>query len=121
MIEGQCLCGAVQYQYHGVIEKSIICFCQDCQKAQGAFGGWNSPIEQNKLSILSGQENLAEYFHTELKARVFCNKCGSPIYSYRKDLPNIVRLRLGTITKGDIPKPKELAYLQNKPDFMNIE
>jgi len=121
MIKGQCLCGTVRYEYNDVIEKSIVCFCRDCQQAQGAFGGWNSPIDQKKFRILSGEQSLTEYFHTELKARVFCNKCGSPIYSYRKDLLNIIRLRLGTITKGDVPKPRDLAYLQDKPDFLCIE
>lgn len=33
MIEGQCLCGIVKYQYHGEIEKTIICYCKDCQMA----------------------------------------------------------------------------------------
>ena len=27
MIKGQCLCGDVQYQYHGEIENSILCYC----------------------------------------------------------------------------------------------
>ncbi|HEX5381289.1 MAG TPA: GFA family protein, partial [Acinetobacter sp.] len=36
MIEGQCLCGTVSYRYHGEIEKSILCYCQHCQKAQGS-------------------------------------------------------------------------------------
>ena len=33
MIKGQCLCGAVQYQYQGEIENSILCYCTDCQQA----------------------------------------------------------------------------------------
>ncbi len=43
-IRGKCLCGAVQYRYDAIIEKSILCYCMDCQQAQGALGGWNSPI-----------------------------------------------------------------------------
>lgn len=121
MIKGQCLCGAVQYQYHAELTQSILCFCQHCKLAQGAVFGWNSPIEKNNFQLLQGETDLQEYFHTENKARVFCRQCGSPIYSYRKDLPNVLRLRLGTVTQGGIPAPKEQAYQEYKPEFICID
>ena len=113
MIKGQCLCGAIQFQYHGEIEASILCYCQHCQQAQGSFAAWNSPVDQNQFELISGQELLKAYFHTPNKARVFCQQCGSPIYSYRTDLPNIVRLRLGTITEERFPR-------QHKNFLLNI-
>lgn len=124
MIEGQCLCGRIQYRYAAEIEQSILCFCQHCRLAQGALFGWNSPIDQSKFKLLQGQDALKEYFHTENKARVFCDHCGSPLYSYRLDLPNILRLRLrlrlrlGTVTLGILPAPKETAYQEYQPDFI---
>lgn len=121
VLKGQCLCGAVTYQYNAAIQQSILCFCTDCKKAQGAVFGWNSPIQQSEFQLLSGQSVLKEYFHTENKGRVFCMQCGSPIYSYRTDLPNILRLRLGTVTSGRIPAPSELAYRESQPDFMCID
>lgn len=120
MLKGQYLCGAVQYQYSAEIETSILCFCQHCRLAQGALFGWNSPIEQSKFQLLLGEGYLREYFHTENKARVFCSQCGSPIYSYRTDLPNVLRLRLGTVTQGEIPAPKELVYGEYQPEFICI-
>ena len=43
------------------------------------------------------------------------------MYSYRLDLPDVIRLRLGTVTHGEIPTPKEYFYIKNKPDFVNLE
>lgn len=120
MIQGQCLCGAVRYRYHAELPQSILCFCQHCRLAQGAAFGWNSPIDQSKFELLQGHPYLTEYFHTENKARVFCSQCGSPIYSFRTDLPNVLRLRLGTVTEGYVPAPAELAYQQHQPDFICI-
>lgn len=120
MIQGQCLCGAVQYQYHGEIESSILCYCSHCQQAQGSIAGWNSPIERSKFELISGQGQLKEYFHTPSKARVFCQNCASPLYSYRKDLLDVIRLRLGTVTEGDIPAPKEEFFLEHKPKFIEL-
>ena len=120
MLKGQCLCGEVQYQYHGEIENSILCYCQHCQQAHGSIAGWNSPIDQQKFEFLSGQKQLREYFHTPSKARVFCQHCASPIYSYRTDLPNIIRLRLGTVTEGHLPAPQEEFFTEHKPDFIEL-
>ena len=120
MIKGQCLCGEIQYVYHADINDSILCFCQDCRKAQGALFGWNSPIEKMYFQVLRGEEFLKEFFHTPNKARVFCMQCASPIYSYRLDLPNIFRLRLGTVVEGNLPSPKQAFYTQYQPEFINI-
>lgn len=121
MIEGQCLCGTVSYRYHGEIEKSILCYCLHCQRAQGGFAGWNSPLQKSLFEIVRGVKVLKEYFHSPNKARVFCQECGSPIFSYRVDLPDVIRLRLGTVTSGKIPAPTEEAYKQYKPDFIEIK
>lgn len=121
MVEGQCLCGAVKYHYDGEIEKSIVCYCKHCQMAQGAILGWNSALQKSKFEITRGIKFLKEYFHTPDKARVFCQECGSPVYSYRMDLPDIIRLRLGTVTSGKIPAPIEQAYIQYKPCFLHID
>ena len=60
MIEGQCLCGIVKYQYHGEIEKTIICYCKDCQMAQGSLFGWNSALQKSKLKT-----SISERFTSE--------------------------------------------------------
>lgn len=120
MIEGRCLCGMVRYQYQAEIEQSMICYCKHCQMAQGALFGWNSPLHKSKFEILSGVKFLKEYFHTPNKARVFCQECGSPIYSYRLDLPDVIRLRLGTVTHGQLPIPNEQGYVEYKPSFLSI-
>lgn len=120
MLQGQCLCGLVYYHYQAELEKTILCFCQHCQRAQGAMLGWNSPIDQSKFQIVRGQQYLKEYFHSPNKARVFCQECGSPIYSYRLDLPGVLRLRLGTVTEGYVPAPIEQAFAHRKPQFLQV-
>ena len=120
MLKGQCLCGVIQYVYQAELKNSILCFCQDCRLAQGALFGWNSPIEKIYFKILTGDEFLKEFFHTPNKARVFCVQCGSPIYSYRRDLPDVLRLRLGTVVEGQIPAPNECFYTEYQPDFIQV-
>lgn len=97
MIRGGCLCGAVRYEYDGLIEEISLCHCSQCRKAQGSAYVAVSPVQSARLRITHGQALLKEYRAVPHKARVFCANCGSPIYSARDDLPGIRRLRLGTV------------------------
>lgn len=65
---------------------------------QGSAFAAVCPVETARLHLLSGRELLREYRATPGKARVFCGRCGSPIYSRRDDRPQVRRLRIGTIT-----------------------
>jgi hypothetical protein len=97
VINGSCLCGGVRYEYHGEIEEISMCHCSQCRKAQGSAFVAVSPIESARFKITAGAELLKEYRSLPIKARVFCSCCGSPIYSARDDMPEVKRLRLGTV------------------------
>jgi hypothetical protein len=97
MMVGGCLCGGVRYEYRGEIAELSLCHCSQCRKAQGSAYVAVCPIETKDFVLLTGRELLKEYRATPNKARVFCSNCGSPLYSKRDDLPNALRLRVGTI------------------------
>lgn len=97
MIKGSCLCGGIRYEYAGEIQEISMCHCAQCRKAQGSAFVAVSPIESGRFKITAGAELLKEFRAVPHKARVFCSCCGSPIYSARDDLPEVKRLRLGTV------------------------
>ena len=97
MLKGRCLCGGVRYAFGGSIDEISMCHCSQCRQAQGSAFVAVSPIPRDQFHLLQGAELLKEFRTTPHKARVFCSRCGSPLYSARDDLPNIIRLRLGTI------------------------
>lgn len=107
MFQGSCLCGQVRYEYDGEITEISMCHCTQCRKAQGTAYVAVSPVESTKMRLTAGAQLLKEYRATPGKARVFCSHCGSPLYSARDDLPNVKRLRLGTI---DTPFQCATAY-----------
>ena len=97
MIKGSCLCGKVSYEFDGVIEEIAMCHCSLCRKAQGGAFATNSPVDARKLSF-TGQEFISEFLEEEKKKiRAFCKNCGSPLYSMQTEMPEIKRLRMGTI------------------------
>lgn len=97
MIKGSCLCGGVRYEYDGDLQEISMCHCAQCRKAQGTAFAAVCPVASDKFTLLSGAKLLREFRATPDKARVFCANCGSPIYSARDDLPEVKRLRLGTV------------------------
>ena len=45
---------------------------------------------------------------------------GLYLYSYRTDLPDVIRLRLGIVTEGHIPAPTIEIHLESKLPFVEI-
>ena len=95
--KGSCSCGKIHYQYHGEIDEISMCHCRDCQKAQGTAFVAITPIQSANFQFTQGAEFAKSHQCTANKARVFCGECGSPLYSERKDKPEVKRLRLGTL------------------------
>jgi len=118
MIKGSCLCEGVKYEYDGVITELAVCHCDQCKRAQGTAFVTNAPISNEKFRFISGEEQVKVYFSSPNKKRVFCSHCGSPLFSQRTDMPDTIRLRVGTVTEGHIPNPDYQIYCESKADWL---
>ena len=121
MHKGSCLCGRVEYRYDGEIEEISMCHCSQCQKAQGTAFVAVAPVQAEQFQIVSGQEFLKEFRASPNKARVFCGECGSPLYSTKDDLPQIKRLRLGTLETPVKTSKQYHAFVAQKASWYEIE
>ena len=117
MIKGSCLCQEVRYEYNDQINEVAICHCNQCKRAQGTPFVTNAPINTKSFSFTQGSEFVKEFFSSSNKKRVFCGNCGSPFYSQRTDMPEVIRLRLGTVTEGHIPEPNYEIYCESKSNW----
>ncbi len=119
MIKGSCLCGKVSYTYQGDIQEIAQCHCSQCRKAQGGAFATNSPVDAKNLTF-TGTEFIKEFQSNEVKVRAFCSNCGSPLYSARSDLPQVKRLRMGTIESDFTCENKYHIYADSKAPWHNI-
>lgn len=99
-IFGRCLCGGVRYRYvgrlggeHGLVTQ---CHCGQCRKAQGG-PATVAPASAEAFAIIAGTNLVTEFESSPGKFRVFCGRCGSPLYSRRAARPDVIRLRLGAL------------------------
>ena len=117
MLKGSCLCGGIQYQYDGEITELSICHCNQCKRAQGTPFVTNAPINSASFKVTAGADLLKAYVSSPDKSRVFCSNCGSPLFSQRADMPDTIRLRVGTVTDGTIPQPDYQKFCQSISDW----
>ncbi|MFT3777730.1 MAG: GFA family protein [Ottowia sp.] len=119
-LHGSCLCGGVRYAYRGAIDEISMCHCTQCQKAQGSAFVAVAPIARAHFELLAGADLLQEYRATPNKARVFCRCCGSPLYSVRDDLPDALRLRVGTLDTPITPVYRHHKFTRYKAPWFDI-
>ncbi|MBL4789328.1 MAG: GFA family protein [Kordiimonadaceae bacterium] len=118
MIKGNCLCASISYEYDGELTELAVCHCGQCRRAQGSAFATNAPVKSAQFTITAGEELLKSYYSCPGKRRVFCSNCGSPIFSQRDDTPEVMRLRVGTITSGNIRAPDYQIYCADKADWL---
>lgn len=99
---GSCLCGTVQYEVRGKIGAAIYCHCSICRKANATAFATNASVSAGDFVVVAGESTLKAFESSPGVHRVFCSHCGSPIFSRRDAMPDVVRLRVGTL---DTPMP----------------
>jgi hypothetical protein len=113
---GSCLCGGIQYEVRGSMGDIIQCHCRRCRKATGTAFATNSPIAKAGFYLLQGQQLLKSFTTTTGVSRNFCSECGSPIYSVKADLPDVYRLRIGSLDTPIEQKPTCHFYVGSKAE-----
>lgn len=120
MYSGSCLCGGVRFQIQGELEPIQVCHCSQCRKAQGTPFATNTPVEEASFQLDRGAELLTSFEASPGKQRVFCSKCGSPIYSKKDALPGVLRVRAGLINEPVCAKPVAHFYTGSKASWWTI-
>lgn len=117
MHSGSCLCGGVRYVLRGELGPITLCHCRQCRKAQGGAFVAASPVKSAEFEIIAGAELLQAYESSPGKERVFCGRCGSPLYSRRPVEPEILRLRIGTLDTSVGTRPSAHIWVSDKADW----
>lgn len=96
-IAGQCACGTVTYDCE-VEREVVLCSCDLCRRSSGsAFQGW---VNGRRASLVV-HAATAQWASTSHAVRHFCASCGSPLFLFERDEPNVVEIAAGTIAEPD--------------------
>jgi len=120
MTTGSCLCGSIRFEITGDLPPIQVCHCGACRKAQGTPFATNLPVAVADFRFTSGQETLRVYESSPGKERVFCGRCGSPIFSRAVAVPGVVRVRAGTLDAPVSARPAVHNFVGSKADWWEI-
>ena len=120
MYKGSCLCGAVEYQIDGELGPIVYCHCSRCRKVTGSAFTAVSPVASSDFHIVKGGKHLRSYSNESGFHRVFCGTCGSPIIGKRENLPETVRVRIGTLDTPSYAKVSAHIFVNSKAEWESI-
>ena len=120
LLKGSCLCGNIRFEYSGELGPITHCHCNQCRKSNGSAFAANCSIDGSQFNIVAGEDSIKEYESTTGKYRVFCNNCGSPIYSKKDSIPGKLRIRLGLLDTKIDKKPSFHIYVSSKAEWHEI-
>ena len=84
-ISGGCHCGAVRYRVYGPPVAVEHCHCSMCRKTNGSLSQPGASVEQKRLTIDQGKDNLTTYESSPGFQRLFCRTCGCHLFAYEDD------------------------------------
>lgn len=118
--QGSCLCGGVRYRVRGELGGLVLCHCSRCRKANGSAFQAVVPIATTAFELLSGDALLKEFESSPGVHRVFCGHCASPLYSRRDAMPDILRLRVGTLDTPLSSPPAMHVFAGSRAEWFEI-
>ena len=120
MHTGSCLCGAVKYEVRGDLGPAVYCHCSRCRKASGSAFGSNAVVAAKDFVVVEGEDSLKTFSTPQGVHRMFCANCGSPLISRRDILPDVLRLRLGTLDTPVPAAPSAHIFVASKAAWWEI-
>jgi hypothetical protein len=121
MYQGSCLCGRVKYEVHGALGPIGLCHCSRCRKANGSAFLAAAQIKPDEFKLISGHDSLGDFESSAGVHRIFCTRCGSPLYSRRPGPPEILRLRIGTLDTPLQTKVQSHIFFADKASWFEFQ
>jgi hypothetical protein len=115
--EGGCLCGAVRFAAKGEPVNVRICHCRNCQKAMGSPFFARALFEQSAITI---QGETARYPSSDQLDRVFCPRCGTRLFAWRK-LGTRAGVALAAFDDRNAFAPTAHMWVSEKMDWVRLD
>ena len=118
--EGGCLCGSIRFGFDGEPTAFTYCHCVSCRKASGSAFAANATVARDTVALEDGKGTLREFESSPGKMRAFCSRCGSPVFAYRMDAPNALRIRMGLLDSAYAQRPTSHIWVSEMPGWDQI-
>lgn len=102
-VEGQCLCGAIEFEAEVQPGSMTICHCLDCQTHSGSAFRANISAPAASFRLTKGMPRTFVKTTASGNKRnlAFCENCGSPLYACAVENPQAYSLRTGVLQQRE--------------------
>ena len=115
MLTGQCLCGGCRYEIDGDPVIVANCHCQDCQRVSGAGHTTGAMFAEAGVRLTGSP---ARYELTSdagnTVTRLFCGRCGSPLFGMNTGMPGFMTVTMGTLDSSDDLAPQVAIFTRTR-------
>jgi hypothetical protein len=78
-------------------------------------------VNRSDFLLVGGLEEIREFESSPGKVRVFCGRCGAPIYAYLRANMDVVRIRLGSLDTPFTKTPRAHTWVSDKAAWEPLE
>ena len=120
-VDGNCLCGHIEYEAEIDPDTVAICHCTDCQTHSGTAYGVVVGIMDGQFHLLGGQLKTYEKIAASgtIRALAFCPECGTRIHARTVGEGSaFFGLRVGTVRQRGQLKPGRQVWCRSARDWV---
>lgn len=100
---GGCLCGQIRYAARAEPHSVEYCHCSKCRRATGAVAVAWATFPADAVEVLSG--TVARYSSSPQAERVFCSRCGTPLFFCSRASSHEIDITLGSLDEPAVLQP----------------
>lgn len=117
---GACQCGNVRYRVTEPPLVTVACHCRDCQKLSTSAFSLTMVMRRSGFKLLSGEPKSWSRPTDSGGTAVcwFCPDCGNRIYHENPAMPDIVRLKPGTLDDTSVLAPQAHVWTNREQPWL---
>jgi hypothetical protein len=96
-LTGGCMCGAVRFEISEPLVDAGYCHCTRCQRRSGTAAALSGTMAPGSLRVVEGEEHVRAWAPPEGFEKLFCDACGSQLFSRNPKDPAVMGVRFGTL------------------------
>jgi hypothetical protein len=109
-LTGGCGCGAVRYEIDAPLLGANYCHCTRCQRRTGTAASASGRTAPGSFRIVAGEEHLRAWAPEGGFEKLFCELCGSAMFSRSGPDADQFGVRLGTFDRDPGVRPAWRTY-----------
>ncbi len=112
-LQGGCLCGAIRFELTTPPLSAGYCHCTHCQRRTGTAASANCRVAREGFRLLAGREQLRAYQPPTGVPKLFCEVCGSALFSGDPFSDREVAVRLGALDRDPGIRPQYRQFVDS--------